>query len=491
MKGSMIKRRGLKFLTWLGIAVGLVMAACPITAAQDDDNDLENIEVLTTLEQRMLKKISVNFRDTPIDDVIRIMAEQADVDIIKNPKVIGEVTATLTDVPLEEALNNILIAHGYGYVADKNMIRIAPIGEITEREEALINKIFRITYADVIEVEKALKKFLSNRGSLSSNPGTSHIIVTDTQSKMKAMETFVNEIDRITPQVLVEVRIYDITSTDRFDLGVDWQLGRRTNYGTGGAGTLGSATSSAMSYTKKDGSTGYIETRRDPYITGGFSGVLNNTTDTSALIRFGILNASINIDAIIRAEQENISAKLLANPRILVLDNEVANFKIVREIPYEEETQTEQGGLMTSTEFKEVGVELTVKPHVARDGIIRLHIAPEFSVQVGSTSPPTVDTRKVDTIALVKDGQTVVIGGLRKRDASKQTNKIPFLGDIPLLGGLFRFEGEETVTNELLIFITPRIVEQAVLSEAESKRFEVTEFSGPEPAITRVEKPDK
>ena len=125
----------------------------------DESDKTNNPEVLTTLEQRMSKRISVNFRNTPIDDVIRIMAEQADVDIVKSPKVVGEVTTTLTDVPLSEALSNILTAHGYGYVTSKNLIRIAPLEEINERIEAMVSRIYRITYADVEEVEKALKKY--------------------------------------------------------------------------------------------------------------------------------------------------------------------------------------------------------------------------------------------------------------------------------------------------------------------------------------------
>ena len=249
MRSSM-KFSRLKFL----VILAFVIAACAIAVAEEGDEDWgekellttnipftsENLtkedlgekEVLTTLQQRMLKKISIDFRSTPIDDVIRIMAEQADVDIIKSPKVIGNVTATLTGVPLEEALDNILAAHGYSYVSGRNMIRIAPVDEITEKDERLTNKIYHITYADVAQVERALEKFISKRGSISASLGTSHIIVTDTESNIKAIDTFIDEIDCITPQILVEVRIYDITSRDQLDLGVEWQAGRDTTYGT-------------------------------------------------------------------------------------------------------------------------------------------------------------------------------------------------------------------------------------------------------------------
>ena len=458
-----------------------VMLVCTAAIAGNGKAAPEKKEVLTTLEQRMLKRISIDFRNTPIDDVIRIMAEQADVDIIKSPKVVGNVTATLTDVPLEEVLNNILAAHGYGYVAGKNMIRIASVEEIDEESERLVSKIYRITYADVTEVEKALKKFISNLGSLSSNPGTSNIIVTDTEARIRAIDTFVEEIDRITPQILVEARIYDITSQDTLDLGVQWQAGRNTVYGSGTSGTTdgtGLITGLGTNPTNPP----------HPFITGLFSNSTSKTgSSDTGVLRLGLLNDAIDIDVILKAQQEIVSAKLLANPRILVLDNETALFDIVREIPYTETSTT--GNTATETvKFKNVGVKLEVTPHVAKDGMIRLHVQPEFGVHVGTTDPPAVDTRKVDTIALVKDGDTVVLGGLRKKDVSQQINKIPLLGDLPLVGALFKFEGEDTTVSELVIFITPRIIKQPVLSKTELAQLEVTEFKGPEPSLTRAEK---
>ena len=437
-------------------------------------------EVLTTIEQRMQKRISVDFRNTPIEDVIRIMAEQVGVDIIKSPNVTGNVTATLTNAPLQEALDNILAAHGYGYVASENMIRIAPTAELAEKSEKLVSKIYRITYADVTEVEKSLTKFMSPRGSLSANPGTSNIVVTDSESKIKAIDTFIQEVDRITPQILVEARIYDITSTDRFDLGIEWDAGRTTTF------TDGEPTGGAT----------------DPFINGLFNGTTKKTKDTDGLVRFGFLNSSINIDAVLRAQQEKLDAKLLANPRVMVLDNQKAEFKIVRQIPYQ---QLNQGGgtsaAFGTTEFKEVGVTLEVVPHVTRDGMVRLKLKPKFSVQTGTVnisgsdisgaySQPIIDERTADTALLVKDGMTVVLGGLRKKEVSKQNNKIPLLGDLPLAGALFRFEGEETITSELVVFVTPRIVEQPALSKNEALQLEVTEFSGPKVANARAEDPN-
>ena len=438
---SFMRFKGIKF--W--VLVMLIVASC--TIANGAENDPNKKEVLTTLEQRMLKKISVDFRNTPIEDVIRIMAEQADIDIIKSPKVSGSVTATLTDVPLEEALSNILASHEYGYVADKNLIRIAPLSEISQGAERLVNRIYRITYADITEVEKSLKKFISQRGSISANPGSSNIIVTDTERKIKAIDTFIDEIDRITPQILVEARIYDITSTDRLDLGVEWQAGRDTSYGAAGITTVGTNPT-------RD---------RDPFITGIFSGTTSETSGTSGALRLGWLNAGIDIDTIIKAQENNINAKLLANPRILVLDNEKAKIKIISELPYQQLSETSNGGSIGTTEFKEVGVELEVTPHLTRDDMIRLHLKPTFSVKISDVTfttagleypQPVVDKREADTTLLIKSGQTVVLGGLRKKEVNRRINKIPLLGDLPVIGVLFKFEGEDTVNSELVVFVT-------------------------------------
>jgi type IV pilus assembly protein PilQ len=536
MRSPTTKYKGLKFLTVLAF----VIVVCVIAVAENGSEDSKQKEVLTTqpinqttqeqdenstqkevstaLQQRMLKTISIDCINTPIEDVIRMLGEQADVDIIKSPSVTGNVTAKLTNVPLAEALNNILAISGYGCVIDRNIIRVAPIDEIAQKGEILDNRVYRITYADVGEVENALKKFISKRGSISSNPGTSNIIVTDTGSTIKAIDTFIDEIDRITPQVMVEVRIYDVTSTDGFDIGAEWAAGRNnpittfttntdihhsvTNNLTGvttpDTTTIDTTKTTQTAWQDSDagtasGTENYAYRKSKPFVGGSFD------ADTAGTIRLGLLDA-VNVDIALNILRSEVGAKLLANPRILVLDNETAEFEIISEIPYTDVSQTSAGGSMTSIQFKNVGTKLKVTPHVTRDGMVRLHIIPEFGVvaekgtttALGVQTVPTVDTRKVDTKALVRDGQTVVLGGLRKRTVTQDISKIPVLGDIPLLGKLFMSNVEEEVkTNELLIFITPKVIIDPTLSPKERKNFEATEFSDPKIADTEAEKAEK
>jgi type IV pilus assembly protein PilQ len=467
---------------WVSYATG---------AAGGDIQPQDTREILTEIELKLQSRVSVDFLDTPIEDVIKTLAEQANIDVIKSPEVVGNVTAKLTDVPLKEALDNILAAHNFGYVATENMIRITTAEQIAARPVKYVSKIYRITYADVIEVEKALKKFISDNGSLSSNPGTSNVIVTDTESKIKAIDTFIQEIDRKTSQILVEARIYDIKSKDRLDLGVEWQVGRDTVYGVGSSGTDNTGLMTGIGTNPTSGPT-------EPFLSGIFDGTIAETQDTTAAIRFGWLNSSLDIDMLIKAQKENVNAKLLANPRVLVLDNEEAQIKIITEIPYQ---KLNQGGGTTvafgTTEFREVGVTLSVIPHLTRDGMVRLQLKPEFSVQTGSVNvgssnenypQPVIDTREATTTLLIRDGQTVVLGGLRKKEVNHQLDKVPLLGDLPLLGNLFKFEAEDTVVSELVVFITPRIIDEPALNETEQKQYEVTVFDGPVPIETKAEK---
>ena len=431
----------------------------------------------TPLAERMAKRISVDFRRTPIEDVIRLIAEQADVDIVLSPSITGEVTVTLTDVSLEEALRSILEVRGFDFIVGKNVVRVLAQNEIPAVTERQVTRIFEITYADVAEVVTSLLEFKSEAGSVSHVQGTSHILVTDNEKKVDAMAAMIDEVDRMTPQILVEARIYDITTKDRLDLGVRWEGGTATTYDLQGNPEAASVT--------------------DPYANVGFNGTIAKTESTNAGLRFGWLTSSVDIDAMLRAQQENVDAKLLANPRILVLDNETAEMKIISQIPYQELQESSLGGAIGTTAFREVGVELRVKPHLARrDGMIRLHLTPVFSVVTGevqvagigvSYPQPVVDRREADTKLLVKNGQTVVLGGLRKRQTTKQINKVPLLGDLPLAGPLFRFKGEETVDSELLVFITPWIIDQAAMSDAEAASYEETELGRIAPEYTNAE----
>jgi len=482
MKIFTTKSSRLKFL----VSCVVICFCCVSVSADYDSEQVTKTKVLTGLEQRMQKVVCIDVNEVPIGTIIRQLADQVDVDLIMSPKVTGNVTVSLTEVSLEEALRGILTVHGADYIVGENVIRILSREEMPQIAERLVTQTFEIIYADVKQVVNALDKFKSAQGSVSSIEGTSHIIVTDTESKVRDITNLLATVDRITPQVLVEVRIYDITNKNNLDLGIDWYAGRRTNRDSAGYPINDDFV------IQKGGNDTYISSITDPSVAAGFIAGTNKTENTTqGYLRFGLLNEHIDVEAMLRAEKEDIDAKLLANPRILVLDNEEATFDIVTEHPYVERTIT-AGSTTETVKFKNVGVKLVVTPHVAGENMLRLNIAPEFSVlvtrvQIAASNVPVVDTRKVNTIALVRDGQAVVLGGLRKKETSMQVNKVPLLGDVPILGRLFRFEGESTAITELVVFITPKIVIKPVMTDIEQMAYDVTEFSGPEPSRTKAE----
>ncbi|MHC4370814.1 MAG: secretin N-terminal domain-containing protein [Planctomycetota bacterium] len=456
MKSLVTKSSRLRFL-----ALCAFVCFCGVTtiARGQEPQIEESQEVLTDLERKMQKIVTIDAKGLPIETVMRQLVDQTDVDLIMSPNVTGDVTVSLTDVSLKEALQSILDVHGAAYIPGDNVIRILPRDEMPQVSERIVTEMFQVVHVDVKQVVAALEKFISPAGQVSFIEGTNYVILTDTESKVRDMGNLLYKIDAATRQVLVEVRIYDITSQDNLDLGVEWHAGRRTNRDFTGAAIEDDI------IVQRGGADTFVSSRTDPSLTSAFGGATGKTADsTLGILRLGLLNESIDVEAQLSAEKENIDAKLLANPRILVIDKQQAVFDIVTQHPYIERTIT-SAGITETVQFKDVGVKLVVTPNITTNRSLRMHIMPEFGivvgqVQVSSSNVPIVDTRKFDTTAVVNDGQTVVLGGLRKKDTTMQTNKIPLLGDIPILGHL----------------------------EGEQQAYEVTEFSGPAPMQTKHER---
>jgi len=416
------------------------------------------------LLQRMKARVSVDFREAPMEDVIKSLAQQADIDIVKGPSVTGSVTATLTDVPLDEAMESIFTVHGYGYTTSESIVRIVPKSELAQYMIKLQTKVYHIDYADVETVNTALKGMLTPQGKIAMNKQTGHLCITDSEDKIKMLDEFIEEMDREIPQVLVEARIYDVQCSVFLDLGIDWTAG---------------------TFTTVDPVTGLPQSRTSPYAFGTSASSISQTPKATGVLRLGVLNGDTNLEARLTADRDDVKARLLANPKILVLNGEAADIKIVTEIPYQELTQTSGGGNIGTTKFKEVGVELQVTPQLTRDGKIRLSLKPTFSVQTGtvplaipaglsaiSSPQPIVDKREAQTFALIRDGQTVVIGGLRKRDVVQEISSVPLLSDIPLLGELFKFRGEKAVNSELIVFITPHIITDPAMTPSDTRKLD-------------------
>jgi type II secretory pathway component GspD/PulD (secretin) len=523
---------------WVFLTVSLFILPLTIGAEQ---------MVPKTGREKLKTKVTLTCVDKKIGEVLMELADKANIDIVKAPDVNGLVTAKVTDIPLEEALTNILAVYKWTYIATENMIRVMKLPPQTELKEQQVTRIYKIAYADANIVFGALKEFVTGKAEVGFNKSTNHIIVTDKEEKIKAIDEFIEQIDHVTPQVLVEVRIYDVTTKEGFELSPQWHIGRNAPY-TGDTilipdqvqtleispesetfreetretkktpvwppGTFDEVWEQLQeSWTTQSGKTetertyeqpGFITTnrRRKPFVGGTFDRVTGGT------LSFSVLNDAVDLDLALTILHSQVGARLLANPRILVVDNEPAKFEIVREFPYRELLQVTREDPMSYTDFKKVGVDLKVTPHITRDGMLRLKIEPEFSVLVSREAisvlrgtddlgrmtyqsvlgVPVIDSRRLETTAMIKDGQTITVGGLRKREVTRDVAKVPVLGDLPLVGGLFNSESESVAINELIVFITATIVAEPTLSESEKKLFDETAFTTPDIEKTRIEK---
>jgi type II secretory pathway component GspD/PulD (secretin) len=268
---------------------------------------------------------------------------------------------------------------------------------------------------------------LSPAGKVTIDAGTNSLLLCDLPEYLERIVSQVRQADRMPEQILIEVVIADVMLVDDTEIGVNWQhlLG-----GAEGRGT----------------------TSRQ---------ILLNTFDTSPAATAGMDLTFLNGDltATLHALQEQRHVELLATPRIVVLSGQEAEIKTVEEIPYTETSDTSGGGTLTSTKFKEVGVTLTVKAVVTDERKIQMTIQPKQNVTSGTsvTNVPIVNTRQARTTLLVEDGQVIVMGGLRRKDTLVTTQKVPLLGNLPVLGVLFSSEKKERTNSELLIMLSPHL----------------------------------
>ena len=202
----------------------------PLTVAAGQFSDQAANTALNTARQKLQTRITYSCVETPIEKVLMDLAEKAKIDIIKSPEVTGNVTVKFTEIPLEEAFTNILAVYNYTYIATENMVRVIPLPETAPLKEQQVTRIYKITYADANQVFAALDDFVTGKAEIAYNKGTGHIMVTDKEEKIKAIDKFIEQVDHITSQVLVEVRIYDVSTREGFELNPQWHIGRNAPY---------------------------------------------------------------------------------------------------------------------------------------------------------------------------------------------------------------------------------------------------------------------
>lgn len=402
------------------------------------------------------RKVTLDFQSANIGNILRIIADVSGMNIISSDSVQGKVTMKLKDVPWDLALEIILRNNGLGMVQTGNIIRVATIGELAKEKEVqatgikteveaepLFLKVFKVNYESSEKLKANLESIKSERGSIDINERTNTLIVQDIKSRLAEMERLIEILDQRTVQVLIEARIVEVNHNSAKELGIRWggRVLRQTNMifpsTIGLSGVSGDAESSTAGGIVNLGTT------------GAAAGALG--------IRLGSVNGTALLDMQLSALQNKGKGRILSMPKITTMNNKEALIESGREIPYQ--TTSAEG---TKTEFKKATLSLKVTPHVSPDDFIRLDIEAkkdeaDFANQLPNAPPPIL-TKHAKTEVLIKDGDTTVIGGLFKENKTESTASVPFFSKIPFLGWLFKSKADSSDGEELLIFITPKVL---------------------------------
>jgi type IV pilus assembly protein PilQ len=437
---------------------------------------IESLDIIKEEEKKVFvgTKMSLDFKDADIHNVLRLISEVSGLNVVTSDEVKGKVSIHLSNVPWDQALDVILNVKDLGMIKKDNIILVIPKGKIEAEEERkrtalkqrrdekleeikkkqqaleelepLVLKIVPVNYSDVTKLEVQLKPFLSDRGSVSVDERTSVLIIKDVQENVDEAVAMVEELDSVTPQVLIEARIVEANTNFTRQLGVQW----------GGAYYANSAYGNALPYNFPNS-----------FNVGGAAGSGNYVVDLPADVNqnaggalgftFGHITNTLSLDMRLSAMETSGEGKIISSPRIVTLDNIEAVIEQGTSIPYE--TTSQEG---TETEFVDANLSLTVTPHITPDGSVKMTIKASKNspnMTIVSNGEPAIDKKEARTEILVKDGETTVIGGIYVVDESEAEGGVPFFSKLPFIGWMFKVEQKIKTRSELLIFITPRIIE--------------------------------
>ncbi len=466
------------------------------------------------------KPVTFNFQDVPVRTVLQLIAEESNLNIVASDSVAGNVTLRLVNVPWDQALDIVLRAKGLDKRREGGVIWVAPQPELAkfeqDKEDAriaidqrvdLVTEYVQINYHNAAQIFKALTEakgiggssgggggggsggssqedsgFLSSRGRLVADERTNTLMISDIPKKVARMRELISVIDRPVDQVLIESRIVIATDTFARELGAKFGItGSRDNvYFSGNTTTNHSNITSdgenateyqeALNEWAAGGGTGPVPVRPPRTInTGGLNWNLPvASTLNPGSLALSILNAGYLLDVELSAMQQESRGEVISNPRVVTTNQREAVIKQGKEIGYVTITGGTGGQAATpNVQFKEVLLELKVTPTITNDNRVFLNMSVKkdevesYIVLEGYGQVPTINRREVNTAVLVDDGQTVVIGGVYEFTDRNSVNKVPFLGDVPFLGNLFKKRSRNKDKAELLVFVTPKVLRVA------------------------------
>lgn len=425
------------------------------------------------------RRIDLDLKDASVHEVLRLLSDVGRVNIVTADNVSGSVTIKMRNVPWDQALETVLQAKGLGMVRQGNMIRVAPLADLNKERELAIarrkselqlapieTRIIPVSYAEAKEIQARAKDLLSPRGSLAVDDRTNVLIARDVAGNLAQIEELVNTLDTQTPQVLIEARIVEATSNYRRDIGIQW--GGDLTFSPATANPTGLAFPAAIGVvgggsdqtTPTAGLSPFTNTVPNPNFAVNLPATVGTGQGGALGLSFGSIANTVNLAVRLSAAEASGMLRIISSPRILTLDNRDARISQGTLIPF---SQVSAQGVQTT--FQEAKLQLLVKPHVTADGSVAMHVKinrdePDFN-QTSARGDPTILKREAETDLLIMDGHTAVIGGIFTRNTGRNLDQIPVLGDIPILGILFQRRRASDVRSELVIFLTPRIVNRA------------------------------
>lgn len=415
------------------------------------------------------RKISLDFQDVEIRTILQILAKESGMNIVASDSVNGKMTLSLKDVPWDQALDLVMQARNLDMRQQGNIVNIAPRDELLAKDKAflqaekdiadlgaLYSQNFQLKYKNVEEFRSILRldnadttgnrnTLVSGRGSVLIDPATNTLIVTDTRSVIEKFRKLIDELDVPAQQVMIEARIVEAADGFSRDLGV--------KFGATGKKKLKNDTS-AFGWGVNSGFGGDDKWGAETKINLPITAAANSISLVRA-ISSGALNLELS------ASESLSKTKTLANPRVLTQNRKEAKIESGYEIPFTV-TSIANGGSSTNTELKKAVLGLTVTPNITPDGqiIMTVKINKDSPAQCtsGNQTILCISTKNLNTQAMVENGGTLIVGGIYEEDNGNTLTKVPLLGDIPVIGNLFKTRGKKTDRRELLIFITPRIM---------------------------------
>ena len=420
---------------------------------------------LTALQVYEGDRLSLNFQDIEVRAVLQLLADFTGLNMVVSDTVSGRITLRLKNVPWDQAMDIILKTRGLSMRRNDNVVLVAPTEEIAAREKLelesqqqieelapLRSELVQVNYAKAADLAALLKsaenKLISERGSVSIDERTNTLLVQDTAAKLSEVRALVNSLDIPVRQVLIESRIVIAVNDYARDLGV--RLGGSAN------GNI-------------DGNVGIINgalDRNPDFDNPGnpLGNLLVNLPATAATSGVNMVIGKLGSYLLrleLTAMQQEGKGEIISSPRVITSDQNKATIKQGVEIPYQEAASSGA----TTVSFKEAVLQLEVTPHITPDDRVIMDLKvnkdnPDFTRAV--LGVPPIDTREVETSVLVDNGETVVLGGVFERTKSNQVERIPFFGDLPYLGFMFRQEAIADQNSELLIFVTPKILKDTL-----------------------------